>query len=446
LSDHVGALARHYSRSANVEKAVEYLGWAGRQALQRSAYVDAITSLSAAIDLLPRLPDTLERARREAQLQLAIAPALIAVKGWGAPGMQHAYTRAQDLLARLGDAPELFDASQGAWLMHFIRAEMVTAHDAAMELLRQAKGTSDQAKLAIAHCTLGETLYHMGRTLAAREHFETSISLDDPRRQLAPPDGIALKVSNLSYLSWVLWCLGYPDQARVCCDAAVASAEELSHPHSVAFAIAYGIRTYALRGELGTALALGERLFALSSEHGLADFLAGAEGVRGFGLVAQGDRGGFALIEKTLASMHITGLEMVRPHLLCDLASTYIQYGRFDEAISALEEVKTMAEKGEDRYCEPQAYLFMGELLLKRNEANALEAQAYLERAVEIARTRCCKSTELQATKRLARLLAKQGRRDEARTMLAEIYGWFTEGFDTADLKDAKALLNQLTP
>jgi class 3 adenylate cyclase/tetratricopeptide (TPR) repeat protein len=445
LDDHVAALARHYSRSDNVEKAVEYLGRAGQQAIQRSAYADAVSSLSAAIDLLQRLPDTPERARREVRLELAIAPALIAVKGWGAPETHRAYIRVQDLSSRLRDPQELFYASHGVWLMHFIRAEMATALDAAKELLRQAEATSDKSMLAMVHCGLGETLYHMGQPSRAKEHLEISLSLEDPRRPLAPPDHIFLKVSNLSYLSWVLWHLGYPDQARKCCDAAVASAEALSHPHSIAFGIAYAIHTHFLRGELGSALALGERLYALSSEHGLTDFLAAADGVRGFGLVARGDEKGLPVIEKNLASMNVTGLKMVRPHVLCGLASAYIQYGRFDEAISALEEAKTIAEEGEDRYCEPQASLLMGELLLERNKANTQEAQTCFERAVELARNRSCKSMELQATKRLARLLDTQGRRDEARAMLAEIYNWFTEGFDTANLKDAKALLEKLS-
>ena len=182
LDDHLDELAHHYSRSDNVDKAVEYLGRAGQQALQRSAYADAISSLSAAIDLLQKLPDSPERIQRELLLQLAIGPALIAVKGCAAPEVERAYTRARELCERLGDPPELFPALFGLWVMHLLRGELRKAYELAEQLLRRAQSAHDPALLLYAHIALGNTSYWMGEFLPAREHLEMAITLYDPER------------------------------------------------------------------------------------------------------------------------------------------------------------------------------------------------------------------------------------------------------------------------
>ena len=159
LDDHLGQLAHHYSRSDNVSKAVEYLGRAGQQALQRSAHADAISSLTAAIDLLQRLPDSPERIQRELLLQLALGPALIAVKGWAAPEVERAYTRARELCERLGDPPELFPALLGLWAVYYLRGELRTAYELAEQLLRRAQSAHDPALLLYAHHALGDTSF-----------------------------------------------------------------------------------------------------------------------------------------------------------------------------------------------------------------------------------------------------------------------------------------------
>ena len=185
LDDHLGQLAHHYSRSDNVSKAVEYLGRAGQQALQRSAHADAISSLTAAIDLLQKLPDSPERIQRELLLQLALGPALIAVKGWAAPEVERAYTRARELCERLGDPPELFPALLGLWAVYYLRGELRKAYELAEQLLRRAQSAHDPALLLLAHLALGDTSFSMGELLLAREHLEMAISLYDRERPMA---------------------------------------------------------------------------------------------------------------------------------------------------------------------------------------------------------------------------------------------------------------------
>ena len=215
LDDHLGELAHHYSHSDNVAKAVEYLGRAGKQALQRSAHTAAIGSLTEAIDLLSRVPDGPERIQRELQLQLVVGPALSAIKGWSAPEVERAYFRARELCKRLGDPPELFPTLVGVWLVYYIRGESRTAYELAEQLMNRAQSRNDSTHLLAAHDALGTSSLDMGKLLPAREHKEAVISLYDPARHgpFAKRTSFDAKGYALSYLGMTLWMLGYPDQA-----------------------------------------------------------------------------------------------------------------------------------------------------------------------------------------------------------------------------------------
>jgi predicted ATPase len=211
LEDHLTDLAHHYSRTDNVDKAIEYLGLAGQQAMQRSAHADAVTGLNAAITLLQRLPDSPECIRRELPLQLVLGPALMAIKGIAATEVERAYTRARGLCEQLGYPPELFHALFGLYAVYFVRGEMRPARDLAEELLRRAQRADDPARLMFAHLALGFTSYQMGELLLARQHIEMAISLYDRERPLAFRfTGLDSEVMCLSYLAFTLWTLGYP--------------------------------------------------------------------------------------------------------------------------------------------------------------------------------------------------------------------------------------------
>jgi predicted ATPase/class 3 adenylate cyclase len=443
LDDHLVELARHYSRSDNVIKAVEYLGRAGQQALQRSAHADAISSLNAAIGLLQRLPDSPERVQRELRLQLALGPALIAVKGWAAPEVERVFTHARELCERLGDPPELFPALVGLWAGYYLQGELLKAGELAEQLLRRAQGANNPTLLLYAHLALGDTSFSMGEWLLARDHLGVAISLYDRERPMWI--GFDTGVNCLSYMALTLWTLGYPDLALKRGNEAVALAQELYHPLSLAFAegpVGY-LRQY--RREARAAQETAGHLVALSAEHGFTHWLAQATITRGWAMAEQGHgEEGIAQIREGLALFRAIGNEALRPHALCLLAEACKETRRFDDGLNALTEAMAAAEEHGIRHYEAEMHRLKGELLLSQDHSKAKEAQNCFQGAIEIARNQSAKSLELRATMSLARLINAQGRRDEARAMLAEIYGWFTEGFDTADLKDAKALLDEL--
>jgi predicted ATPase len=450
LENHLPELAHHYSRSDNDAKSVQYLERAGQQALQRSAYTDAISNLSAGIDLLQRLPDSAEHNQVELLLQLALGPALIAVKSRGAPEVERAYTRARDLCRRLGDLPELFPALLGLWAVRLLRGDLRKAHDLAEQLLRLALSAHNPTILLYAQLALGGTLFWLGELLPAREHLEMAISLYNRERHwpLAFRYGAGLDagLSCLLHAALTPWHLGYPDQALMRGNKALALAQELSHPYSLAFAGLFSGLLRQYRREARAVQETAESVIALCAERGFPQFSAGAAVLHGWAMAGQRrNEEEVAQIHNSLAALRGTGQELNRPYFLCLLAEVYMETSCLGEGLSALTEALAAADEHEDRHHKAEIHRLKGELLLRQNDSNAAEAQSCYQRAIEIARRQNGKALELRATMSLARLLNKQGKHDEARAMLAEIYGWFTEGFDTADLKDAKSLLEELS-
>ena len=447
LDDHVSELARHYSSSDNLIKAVEYLGRAGQQAMQRSAHADAISSLAAALDILQKLPDSAMRNEREVLLQLSLGSAFIAINGWTAPGVERAYTRARELCERLDDSPELFPALFGLFSMYFLRAELRTAYQLAEQLLRQAQNAQDRALMMYAHVALGDTTYEMGELLLARNHLEKAISLYDPerRRTLTFRYGVDAGINALCYMANTLWQLGYPEQALERLNEAVALGQALFLPFGLVFVELFWGFLHLYRREAHEAQEHAQVVLALCTEHGFSGFIGHATVLCGGAMAQQGHyEEAIGKIQEGLATTRAIGTELALPDFLSRLAEAFVETGRFDDGLSALAEAEAAADKNDDRQNEAERHRIKGELLLRRKDSSCAEAEGCFQRAIEIARKQSGKSQELRATISLARLLAKQDRRDEARAMLAEIYNWFTEGFDTADLKEAKALLDEL--
>jgi class 3 adenylate cyclase/predicted ATPase len=448
LDNHLTQLAHHYSHSDNADKAIEYLGRAGQQAIQRSANADALTSLSAALERLQKLPEGLERDQRELALELALAVVLAQLKGYAAHEVERASIRARELCERLGNPPELFPVLVGLWAVSFIRADFRAAYELAEHLMRRAQGKNDSTLLLLAHFALGQTSFNMGKLLAAREHLDTVISLYDPTRHgpFAMRTSFDAKENALSYTAMNLWTLGYPDQALNRADEAVEFAQALARPFGLAAAECFAGIVRHYRRESSAVQESADRVIALSAEGGFTLWLALGTVQRGLALVENGfGAEGIARMEEGLNALRATGTENGRPYWLSLLAEACNQPNLFDRGLTALAEALAAVEAQEERYCESEIYRLKGELLLRNGDANTAEARGCFERAIEIAHQQSAKSYELRATTSLARLLAKQGRREEARTMLAAIYNWFTEGFDTADLIDAKALLDELS-
>jgi predicted ATPase/class 3 adenylate cyclase len=461
LDDHLDDLAHHYSRSDNLEKAIEYLGRAGHQALQRSAYVDAISNLGAAKSLLRKLPDNRERIQQELLIQLAISPALMAIKGWAGPDVEQAYTRARELCQRLDDPPELFSVLFGLRTALLFRGELRKAYELSEQLLLLAQRGRDSAQFLYAHSALANTCFWMGRFPDARENLKRAISVYDPEhhRSLAfRYFGVDAKASCLSYGTWTLWLQGYPNQALAKGQEALALAQALSHPFTLAWVEFYlgGLRH--LRREVNAAQEHAEIGITLGAEYGFSQFLASATILRGWVAAAQGRHDeGIDQIREGLAASSAIRLEPYRPYSLCSLAEACIEAGRFDEGLVALNEALEATGKNEIRFYEAETNRLRGELLLRQRErsgaqqtsplgaSETVEAQRCFERATEIARNQNAKSWELRATISLARLLKRRGDVARAREKLTDIYSWFTEGFDTADLIDAKTLLDELS-
>jgi predicted ATPase len=306
----------------------------------------------------------------------------------------------------LGDPPELFPALWGIYGVHFVRAELRTAYEFAERLLRQARSAQDSALMLAAHYAVGLT----------------------------------------SCAAWTLWHLGYPDQALELKNKSFALAQKLHHPHSLAFAEYYGGVLRQYRREAHSAQESAEHAIALCVEHGFALWLPVSTILRGGAMVEQGPaEEGIALIQKSLPVYRATGGQIGMPYHVGLLVEACLATCHFDDGLAASTEALAAADQHEDHLWEPEVYRLKGELLLKQNDSNAAEAQRCFQRAIEIARGQRAKSLELRATMSLARLPDKHGKRAEARVMLADIYNWFTEGFDTADLKDAKALLDELS-
>ncbi|HEV8713986.1 MAG TPA: AAA family ATPase, partial [Candidatus Binatia bacterium] len=445
-------LAVHFERGRDYRRAIQYLQHAGENARRRSANQEAITLLTKGLTLLKTLPDTSERAQQELTLQVALGASLIATKGFAAPEVERAFTQAHELCQQVGETPQLFEILNGLYAFHFNRAEFQIARELGEQLLTLARRMQNLALLEVAHHGLGGTLSRLGELIPAREHLEQSIAFYDSRkhRLQASPYTAQYEVFSLSYLAWILWHLGHPDQALERSHEAVALAQELSRPFPLAYALGMAARFHQLRREGQAVKERAEAMIALSTEQGFPYWLALGTIWRGWALAARGQtEEGIAQIRQGLAAYQATGAEAGRPWYLALLAEAYGKVGQAEEGLNVLTEALEVVNKTGERMYEAELYRLKGMLTLQSKVSSPKsqverEAEEFFQKAIEIARKQQAKSLELRAVMSLSRLWQQQDKTAEARQMLAEIYGWFTEGFDTADLKEAKALLEEL--
>ena len=449
LDNHLSEIARHFKLADNPEKAIEYLGRAGQQAMQRCAHADAIGVFSDAIDLLARLPATPDRIEQELSLQLNVGPALFAVKGWGSPEAVRAYTRARELCDRLNNSPDVLPMLYGSFFMRWLRGEFRTAYEVANDLMRRAQIVSDPALLLYAHHALGQVSFFRGNPQAGLTHLDKAVSLYDPAvhpRLTSRYTGIDAKVHCQGVLAIVLAHLGYPDRAMTTAKQVLAWAETLSHPYSLIFA-EYIVGS--LLRDLNDVPGLQKRVeegIALCSRYGEPNFECFMSVWRGWAIAQKGDGAeGVFQIRTALEKLRARGIETNRTWDLPLLAEAYCAAGKLQHGLTALREALSLVEQQEAREYEAEIRRLTGELLLLSDQTLSSEAAQCFREAIKVARGQSAKWWELRATSSLARLLRDTNRPDEARTMLAEIYNWFTEGFDTADLKEAKALLDELS-
>jgi len=445
LDDHIDQLAHHYAQSANTWQAVKYLHLAGLQAARRSANALAIDHLNASLDLLKTLPDTPERDRHELALQIAIAEPLTAAKGWVDPDVARTHRRAIELATRVGKPGQIFAALAGLTLVYMMGSQMLKARALSKQMLEQAQLADEPTQLQLVHFLLGMHEFWLGELPSARAHLEQSMAIYDDRRRgnLGSDSETGSAAVCLTYEAWLLWYSGFPDQALHRVERALSLAQELGAPFLLANVRNHAARLYQLRREAQIAREISEGGIAVSSERGFPYWLANNTAVRGWALAETGEEEkGITLIKEGLAGLLAIRDTGARAHFSSWLVEVYLRTGQVENGLSLLAE--GLEPQHEVYLYEPELYRLKGELLLIQDSLNATEAERCFRIAIEMSQRQGTRSLELRATTSLARLLAKQAKRDEARPMLAEIYNWFTEGFDTADLTDAKALLDEL--
>jgi predicted ATPase len=440
-------LAHHYTEAGLNAQAVGYWQRAGQRANERSAYAEGISHLTKGLEVLAMLPPMPERTQQELALYIALGNALIATKGYAAPEVERVYTHAQQLCGQAGETARLFPTLYGVWVFHYIRAEFQMAREMAADFVRLTQHQHDSAPLLVAHRVLGTTLYFLGELPTACTHLEQALRLYNPQQhralafQYAQDPGIA----GLCFLALTLWLLGYPDQALAKSRAALALARDVSHPLSLAFALTLIAMLHQLRREGHAAQEQAEAAITLCSEQGFAFWRAMGVIQRGGALIAQGQgEEGMAQMSQGLTAWQATGAKVFESFYLVLLAEAYGQAGQAEAGLAVLAEAFSVRDKTGERFWEAELHRLKGELLLSLSADNQAEAEGCLHQALAVARRQQAKSLELRAATSLSRLWQQQGKRTEAHQLLAEIYGWFTEGFDTADLQDAQALLEEL--
>jgi tetratricopeptide (TPR) repeat protein len=438
IDDYVAELAHHYDRGGNVRKAVEYIGRAGARAAAQVAHTEAIGYLTRAVELVGRLPDDAERAQRELEMQLALSASLHIAKGPATPERETALLRAQELCEQLGESTRLIEVLLGLSVVRVSGGES----SAALKLAQGAIALAEQAKaprmLGAAHGAMAITLFSEGQFAAAREYCESSIELFGPGPVGTFGQIAAAGQSAEPILALVLAILGYPDRALVRHQASLATARRRGNP----FGIALALSMYAATGvELRNAAIVKvyiEELFSITREHAIPTYRGVAMFCRAWVIGADDQTTeGIDEMRRALSELAVT---FARAPMMVAFAEVCGRSGLADEGLTIVQEGLAQPHRG----VHAEFHRLRGELILIKDPRKEHQAERSFREAIEIAREQAAKLYELRATMSLARLLRDTGRSDEAGRMLAEIYNWFTEGFDTADLKDAHALLDEL--
>ena len=453
IADYWSELAHHYRLSGNVPKAVEYLHRTGQQALEHSAHLDAMRHLGAARELLEHLPDTPERAQQELTLLLSLGPALMAVRGYGAPEVVAAYTRALALCERIGETSKIFAVQLGLRTYYQLRAEYRTANELGERLLRMGRQIGKPALLVEAHLALGASLFYQGHLEATRVHLQQALAfyLQERHEEQVYDHVIDPGVRALNFLAWTLWHQGYPDQSSKRNQEGLALARKYTGGSSLALSLAYTAQLHQFRGDAALTRQYAEAVMSLAAEQGMPFWLAWGTILRGWVLSEQGSREeGIAQIREGLAGYRATGSEMGYSYFLALLADSYRQAGETDAGLAAIDEAMAMVSRSGEHCYEAELHRIKGHLLLGASSdrsgaaARAAEAEDCFHQAIAAARRQGARSFELRAVASLARLWQCEGKTADAHKALSEMYGSLTEGFDTADMREAKALLDAL--
>ena len=444
-----GELAVHFERGRDFERAVRYRRQAGEHALHQHAYGEAAQHVTRAVDSLRSLPDSREHTQQKLALQVTLGTALTATQGYAAPEVARTYAQAWELCMQMGDTPQLLPVLLGIGRFYVVRGEFKTAHDVGSYLLTMAETTRDPALLLAAHNALGIVSLYAGEFEAALDHLDRGSEPNgpddhDPTRspafRLVPP-----VVTCAINAAWTLWLLGYPDRAVARAREALSLARSLDHPFGLSYACHLAAMLHGWRGEHPTAQQLEEEALVHDTEHGFGLPLTVGIVQRGWLLAERGQRDeGLAQMQEGLAMHREIGAEVLTPAFMALVAQVNLRLDRPAEGLAALTDALTVAQQSGQHYWEAELHRLTGVLTLQAGPGAADAAEAHFLRALEIARRQRARSLELRAATSLGRLWADRGRAGEAHALLSDVYRWFTEGFDTADLSDARSLIEAL--
>ncbi|MBV8336043.1 MAG: AAA family ATPase [Alphaproteobacteria bacterium] len=437
--------AQHYAEARLAEKSVACWGKAGKRSIARAAIMEAAAQFQKGLDQLALLPDSPERQRQELEFYSSLSAALRAVKGQGAPETGRAYACARELWQRLGSPSEFIQIPYGQSRYHAHRGELDLAQRLDEDLLRQSGERNDVAGLILGHLSSGVNLMFAGMLASSRSHLEEALARYDPmsHRLLVHHTGAHPHVFSQAYLGNALFCLGFPDQALARSNANIPEARRLAHPPSLAGGLAIGARLLSL---IGDDVALDEwvrQLCEVATEHGFPHWQAQGAIYRGWVKVRNEDVAeGMSLLRGGITAYRASGTELFVPHYFDLLASACEVAGQVEEGLALLDDALRMVEKTGERWFAAELNRHKGQLLVRQGHSGA--AEELYRKALNIARVQEAKLWELRAAVSLAQLRHAQGRRAEVRDQLAPIYSWFSEGFETPDLKGARALLAEL--
>jgi predicted ATPase/class 3 adenylate cyclase len=442
-------LAHHLSRAGLHGSAVEYWRKAGEIAVRRSANVEAIAHFSKALEALETQPDSRARSEQEFALQMSLAVPLVASRGISGIEVERTYSRAQALCEREGKRDELFPVLRGLWNCYLARGQLQRAHDLAVRIFAQAEEHEGPLQRALAHRALGSTLFFLSRFAEALDETEQAIAIDDAlegsdsnRTHLflyGERPGIIARL----YGGWALWFRGFPDRAVARFGEAIALAEKLDHAYSLAFALTFAAGMRNDRRDFAAALEYADAASRIATKHDLPLWLGESTVAKGYAQASLGHHTeGIRQLRSGISGLHRIGDWHHRSHWLGLLAAAYLEAGAYDDALAVIDEALEIVAATQELYYAPELDRLKGDLLMRQGEID--EAAVCFQKALRAAAGMGAKSLELRTAMSLARLWSEQGRRAEACDLLAPIYGWFTEGFDTTDLKGARALLDQL--
>ena len=450
-------LAHHYTQAGMMAEAVPCWLDAGQRALRASANPEAIAHLTTGLDLLAGLPAGPQRAGVELQYRLALGPAYMAIRGYAAPEVEACYQRARELRRELGDT--LDDTSQGVpalhglWTNHIVRAQHTSAIALGEQVLQLGAATNDDGLLLQGNMEVGWSHFFLGELEQAREHLERVLALYDPERHSshAFTYGDDPAVSARSNLAQALWLLGYVDQSLRYSEENLAILRSvIDHPYSVAFGLDLAAVVRQYRSDAPATRTLVDEALALSEAHGLVFIDAMASILKGWALAQEGDLAeGTAQMRHGLAAQLATGAELARPYWLCLITEACLESGAALDGLALLDEAEVAVQQTNERYWEAEIHRLRGQLLLAASDPAApavvRSAEECYRRALEVARRQGARSLELRAAVSLSRLWQAADRHDEARELLASIYERFTEGLDHPELREAAALLDELS-